>query len=56
MDNVYDLVADFYDNDEGWNTVLRREYAEGFLRKEAWSGLVDEQLQDEWEQVLILCL
>ena len=35
-DNVYDLVEDFYAHDEGWNTLLRQEYAEGFLRMEAW--------------------
>lgn len=29
-DNVYDLVEDFYAHDEGWNTLLRQEYAEGF--------------------------
>ena len=30
-DNVYDLVEDFYAHDEGWNTLLRQEYAEGFF-------------------------
>lgn len=38
MDNVYDLVEDFYGHDPGWNFLLRREYAEGFLRIEAWHG------------------
>ena len=56
MDNVYDLVADFYDNDEGWNQVLRREYAEGFLRKEAWRGKNDPTLQKEWSYILMLCI
>ena len=56
MVNVYDLVANFYENDDGWNAVLRREYAEGFLRKEAWSGVEDDELQDEWEYILMLCL
>ena len=56
MDNVYDLVADFYDNDDGWNQVLRREYAEGFLRKEAWHGKNDPTLQKEWGYILMLCI
>jgi hypothetical protein len=43
MVNVYDLVANFYENDDGWNAVLRREYAEGFLRKEAWNGVEDDE-------------
>ena len=56
MDNVYDLVADFYDNDDGWNQVLRREYAEGFLRREAWHGKNDPTLQKEWGYILMLCI
>ena len=56
MVNVYDLVANFYENDDGWNAVLRREYVEGFLRKEAWNGVEDDELQDEWEYILMLCL
>ncbi len=56
MVNVYDLVANFYENDNGWNLVLRREYVEGFLRKEAWNGVPDDELQDKWEYMLMLCL
>lgn len=54
--NVYDIVADFYDNDEGWNQILQRTYAEGFLRKEAWRGLADEKLQEEWGYIVMLCI
>ena len=32
MINVFDLVEDFYAQDEEWNTVLRQKYAEDFLR------------------------
>ena len=28
MINVFDLVEDFYAQDEEWNTVLRQKYAE----------------------------
>ena len=56
MENVYDIIADFYDHDENWNMLLRREYAEGYIRKEAWKGLNDRQLQKKWEQVMMLCL
>ncbi|MFA7067739.1 MAG: hypothetical protein WC127_02065 [Acidaminococcaceae bacterium] len=56
MVNVYDLVANFYENDDGWNAVLRREYVEGFLRKEAWNGVADDELQGKWEYILMLCL
>ena len=56
MENVYDIIADFYDHDENWNMLLRREYAEGYIRKEAWKGLNDRQLQKKWEQIMMLCL
>ena len=56
MDNVYDLVADFYDNDEGWNQVLGREYAEGFLRHKAWHGVGDSDLKRDWLHILMLCI
>lgn len=56
MDNVYDLVADFYENDEGWNQVLEREYVEGFLRRQAWKGLDDAVLKEQWSCILMLCI
>ena len=56
MENVYDIIADFYEHDENWSMLLRREYAEGFIRKEAWKGSNDRQLQQEWEQIMMLCL
>lgn len=56
MDNVYDLVEDFYGHDPGWNFLLRREYAEVFLRIEAWHGKTPEELYDIWDQLTMLCL
>lgn len=56
MENVYDLVDDFYKNDEGWNTVLRQEYAEGYLRKQAWHGASDARLKEEWGYILMLII
>lgn len=56
MDNVYDLVEDFYGHDPGWNFLLRREYADGFLRMEAWHGKTPEELYDVWDQLTMLCL
>lgn len=56
MDNVYDLVEDFYGHDPGWNFLLRREYADGFLRTEAWRGKTPEELYDIWDQLTMLCL
>ena len=55
-DNVYDLVEDFYAHDEGWNTLLRQEYAEGFLRMEAWKGKKNSDLYRSWDNLTMLCL
>ncbi len=55
-DNVYDMIDDFYAHDEGWNTLLRHEYAEGFLRLEAWKGKKDDDLYRVWDHLTILCL
>ena len=44
MSNVFDLVTDFYNQDEDWNTVLRQKYAESFLRACAWQGASDDEL------------
>lgn len=56
MENVYDIIADFYEHDENWNMLLRQEYAEGFIRREAWKGVNNAKLQREWEQLMMLCL
>lgn len=55
-DNVYDSVEDFYSHDEGWNMLLRQEYAEGFLRLEAWKGKENRDLYKMWDHITILCL
>lgn len=55
-DNVYDVVEDFYAHDEGWNALLRQEYAEGFLRQEAWKGKKNSELYQIWDHLTILCL
>lgn len=56
LDNVYDLVEDFYTHDEGWNALLRQEYAEGFLRRESWNGKSEADLYRSWDHLTILCL
>ena len=44
MNNVFDLVADFYGQDEEWNSVLRQSYVENFLRSKSWQGAEDKEL------------
>lgn len=56
MENVYDIIEEFYNQDEGWNYILRREYAEGFLRRQAWNGKSQEELFGVWDQLMMLCL
>lgn len=56
MNNVFDLVADFYNQDEEWNTVLRQSYVEGFLRTQAWQGATDKELIEAWDNITLLCI
>ena len=56
MNNVFDLVADFYGQDEEWNTVLRQSYVENFLRAKSWQGASDEELTEAWDYITLLCL
>lgn len=56
MNNVFDLVADFYGQDEEWNTVLRQSYVENFLRSKSWQGATDEELTEAWDYITMLCL
>lgn len=56
MNNVFDLVSDFYSQDEEWNTVLQQTYVESFLRTKAWSGADDEKLIQHWDHITMLCL
>ncbi|MBO6265237.1 MAG: hypothetical protein J6M57_04430 [Acidaminococcaceae bacterium] len=56
MINIYDIINDLYTDDEGWNQVLRREYAEQFLRTEAFRGASDDDLLDIWGQVMYLLI
>ena len=36
MTNVFDLIEEFYTQDEEWNTVLQQGCAEDFLRYKTW--------------------
>ena len=50
MTNIYDVIYELYNDDEGWNTVLERRYAEQFLRTEAFRGATDDELLEIWQQ------
>ncbi|MBQ7021802.1 MAG: hypothetical protein IJN33_05800, partial [Phascolarctobacterium sp.] len=56
MNNVFDLVADFYSQDEEWNTILNRSYVENFLRTKSWQGATDKDLTETWDYITLLCL
>ena len=56
MTNIYDVINELYNDDEGWNTVLERRYAEQFLRTEAFHGASDDELLEIWEQVMYLLI
>lgn len=56
MRNVFDLVAEFYGQDEGWNEVLSQNYVESFLRMQALQGATEEQLVRCWEHLTIFVI
>jgi hypothetical protein len=56
MTNIYDVINELYNDDEGWNTVLDRKYAEQFLRTEAFHGASDDELLEIWQQVMYLLI
>ena len=56
MTNIYDVINELYNDDEGWNTVLERKYAERFLRTEAFHGATDDELLEIWQQVMYLLI
>ena len=56
MNNVFDLVADFYGQDEEWNSVLRQSYVENFLRSKSWQGAEDKELTEYWDYITLLCI
>ncbi len=56
MENVYDLINEFYSNDEGWNLILARDDVESYFRKQAWQGVDGKQLKSDWMYLVMLCL
>lgn len=56
MDNVFDLVNDFYTQDPDWNTVLAQSNVENYLRAKVWQGASADELAEKWDYITILCL
>ncbi len=56
MDNVFDLVDDFYNQDEELNSILQQNYAEGFLRLKIWQGTSESRLLKIWDYITVLCI
>ncbi|SCM79442.1 conserved hypothetical protein [uncultured Sporomusa sp.] len=49
--NVYDEVRVFFDEEQEWDSAIKREWIEGFLRQKAWQGANDEELTDTWHNL-----
>ena len=49
--NVYDQVRNFYDENIIWDSAIRQDWVEGFLRQKAWQGTSDDQLKELWRQI-----
>ena len=56
MDNVFDLIEAFYEQDYGWSDVLSRTDAEGYLRQRIMEGATDDELIEIWDNVNCFCI
>lgn len=55
MKNVYEAVRVFFEEDSlPEPSIIDREWIEGFLRQQAWSGSTDQELRQIWEQLKAL--
>lgn len=53
MKNIYDNINDFYDQEPEWNTIISKNYVEGYIRSLAWSGKTEEELNQIWDDIVI---
>lgn len=56
MKNVYDQVHLFYNKEVTDETIVKREWVEGFFRYKAWQGVVDEELQTIWQSIQLFII
>lgn len=49
--NVYDEVQVFFDEELDWNSAIKKDWVEGFLRQQAWQGADDQVLRDRWHNL-----
>lgn len=55
MKNVYEAVRIFFEEGQlSGPTIIDREWIEGFLRQQAWSGSTDQELRQIWKQLRAL--
>ncbi len=54
--NVYDLVVEFYEQDQEWNTVIAQKNVESYLRYRTMQGDSEAQLNHCWEVITTLCI
>lgn len=51
MNNVYDKVRVFYEEELTFEPIIQRTWVEGFLRQNAWQGKTDKQLSKLWTYI-----
>ncbi|XER02412.1 hypothetical protein SMWOGL2_29200 [Sporomusa malonica] len=54
--NVYDEVRVFFNEESEWDSAIKREWIEGFLRQKAWQGATDDTLRDAWRNLHMFVL
>lgn len=56
MENVFDLVNAFYEQDPSWNEVLQQKDAEGYIRSRMWNGAENDELRTAWDDISFFTL
>lgn len=51
MNNVYEDVNFFYNENPKFDSVIKKNWVEKFLRKKAWSGRSDQDMKKIWRQL-----
>lgn len=51
MNNIFDQIAELYQQDEGWQTVLPYSAVERYFRTLLWQGKSDAELAEKWDYI-----
>lgn len=51
MNNIFDHIAELYQQDEGWQMVIPYRAIERYFRTQVWQGKTDEDMMQQWDYI-----